>query len=89
MSTLKIRKLFDIVDGSSPDPTPLNVNSYHGNFPEYLIFLLNQRWVIEQWKYCYDLACEATIKAPKLEDYFKVITSSMWASRRNDSTIHL
>ena len=73
-STLRIHKVFDIVSGTSIDPTPAGINSDDPLSPEYLALPANQRRTIEEWKYRHDLAREAIIKALKPEDHIKVCT---------------
>ena len=67
-STLRIHKVFDIVSGTSVDPTPAGINSDDPLSPEYLALPANQRRTIEEWKHRHDLAREAIIKALKPED---------------------
>ena len=75
---LKIYNLLNIIDGSSTGPTPPNINSDNPTSLSFLTLPANEWKTIEEWKYHYDLAQEAFMKALKLEDYTMKYTREIW-----------
>jgi gag-polypeptide of LTR copia-type len=86
--TFEIFKVFDVVDGSSPDPTPPNVDSDNPNSPTFLALPPNQRKTITDWKYRHLLAREAITSALSPEDYNSVghlkYASEIWTQLRQE-----
>jgi len=86
--TFEIFKVFDVVDGTSLDPTPPDVDSDNPNSPTFLALPQNQRKVITDWKYRHLLALEAIISALNPEDYNSVshlkYASEIWAQLQQE-----
>ena len=86
--TFEIYKVFDVVNGSSPDPTPPNVDSDNPNSPTFLALTPNQRKTISDWKYRNLLAQEAITNALSPEDYNSVghlkYASEIWSRLKQE-----
>jgi hypothetical protein len=71
-NTFEIFEVWDVVDGSSPDPTPAGVNSDNYNDPTFLALSAAQRDAIKAWKHRHRLAKEAIVSSLPPEEYSSI-----------------